>query len=100
MRGQQHSPDAGAVRPQHLLLDAADRQHLASQRDLARHRDVVARRARGEDRRHRGEHGHPGRRPFLGLGARGNMDVDVVLFEQRWIDAQLTRAILEIRQSG
>ena len=32
------------LRGQHLLLDAADRQHLAAQRDLAGHRQVVAHR--------------------------------------------------------
>ena len=35
----------GAVRREHLLLDAADRQHVAAQRDLAGHRDVAAHRA-------------------------------------------------------
>ena len=34
--------EAGAVGGQHLLLDAADRQHAALQRDLAGHADVVA----------------------------------------------------------
>ena len=37
--------DAGPVGRQHLLLDAADRQHLAAQRDLAGHRQVAAHRA-------------------------------------------------------
>ena len=44
-RGRMTRLDAGAPRRQHLLLDAADRQHLAAQRDLAGHRDVRAHRA-------------------------------------------------------
>ena len=36
--------DADALGRQHLLLDAADRQHLPGQRDLAGHRDVAAHR--------------------------------------------------------
>ena len=36
----------GALRGERLLLQAADRQHLAGQRDLAGHRDVVAHAAR------------------------------------------------------
>ena len=59
-RRQQHAPDARAVRAEHLLLDAADRQHPAAQRDLAGHRDVVAHRPPGEDRGHRGQHRHAG----------------------------------------
>ena len=34
--------DAGAVRRDDFLLDAADRQHEPAQADLARHRDVAA----------------------------------------------------------
>src|ERR1700681_652975 len=37
-----HFLEAGAVRGQALLLDAADRQHLALEGDLARHADRVA----------------------------------------------------------
>ena len=43
--GQEHDLDAGAVRGEHLLLDAADRQRVAAQVDLAGDRDVVADRA-------------------------------------------------------
>jgi hypothetical protein len=48
-RGQQHATDAGAVRTEHLLLDPADGEDAPAQRDLACHRDVVARRTPGED---------------------------------------------------
>ena len=40
---QDHPPHAGPPRRQHLLLDAADRQHQAAQRDLAGHGRVAAR---------------------------------------------------------
>src|SRR4029453_8806649 len=36
-----HALDPLALRRARLLLDAADGTHLAGQRDLARHRDVV-----------------------------------------------------------
>ena len=67
------------MRAEHLLLDAADRQHAPAQRDLARHRDVVAGGPAGEDRSHRGEDGQSGRRPLLRLRACRHVDVDVVL---------------------
>ena len=43
-RARRRRPDAVALRGQRLLLQAADRQHLAAERDLAGHRDVVAHR--------------------------------------------------------
>ena len=54
-----------APRGQHLLLDAAHRQHAARQRDLARHRDVAAHGPPGERRRERRDHRDAGRRPVL-----------------------------------
>ena len=42
--GIEHLLDPGAVRREELLLDAADRQHAAAQRDLAGHRHVAAHR--------------------------------------------------------
>ena len=52
-RGHDHALDPGALRGQRLLLEAADRQHLAGQRDLAGHRR--RRRATGRPRDQRGE---------------------------------------------
>ena len=43
-RGRMISRTPARLRRQHLFLDAADRQHLARQRDLAGHRDVAAHR--------------------------------------------------------
>jgi hypothetical protein len=80
--GQKHAPDPGPVRTEHLLLDAADRQHASAQRDLAGHRNVIARRASGEDRSHRRQYRHAGRRPFLRLRSCRDMDMDVVLVEE------------------
>ena len=69
--------DAGAVRRQHLLLHAADRQHLAAQRDLAGHRHVAADRNPGQRRDERGGHRDAGRRAVLRDRALGHVDVDV-----------------------
>ena len=52
--------DARAVRAEHLLLHAADRQHAAAQRDLAGHRDVAAHRAARHRRHERRRHRHAG----------------------------------------
>ena len=44
-RWKQHRRDAGPVCGQYLLLDAADREHLAGESDLAGHRHVGVDRA-------------------------------------------------------
>ena len=54
--GQDHDVNARAARGQHLLLDPADGQHRARQRDLARHRDVPADRPAGQRRGQRHDH--------------------------------------------
>ena len=50
---QQDLADPGAVCGQHLLLDAAHREHVTAQRDLARHRQVAAHRDTDEQARQR-----------------------------------------------
>ena len=69
--------DADAVGGQQLLLHAADRQHLAAQRDLAGHGHVAAHRHLGERRDEGRGHRDAGRRAVLGDGALGHVDVDV-----------------------
>ena len=61
----QHGVDAGAVRGEQLLLEAADRQHAAAQRDLAGHRDVVAHRDARQRARDAGRHGDARARAVL-----------------------------------
>ena len=55
--GQQHLRDARTFRAEHLLLEAADREHLSGQRDLAGHRQIrigfEADQHRRDRRRHR-----------------------------------------------
>jgi hypothetical protein len=63
-------------------LQAADRQHLAAQRDLAGHRHVLADLAPGQRRDERGRHRDPGRGAVLGDGAGRDVDVDVALVEE------------------
>src|SRR5450759_4776230 len=41
LAGHDQGPDSGAIGAEHLVLYAADRQHLAAQRDLAGHGDVL-----------------------------------------------------------
>src|SRR6266699_3569207 len=51
---------AHSVSGQHLLLDAADRQHQALQRDLSGHAHGASHRAAGEQAHDRGRHRHAG----------------------------------------
>ena len=76
------SRHAGAFRGQHLLLDAADRQHIAAERDLAGHRRQRTHRTVGQQRDQRGRHGHAGRRSVLRNRSRRHVDVDVVIGEE------------------
>ena len=69
--------EAGRVRGEHLLLEAADRQHPALQRDLAGHADRVLDGAPGEQRRQRGGHRDAGARAVLGDRAGGHVDVEL-----------------------
>src|SRR5256885_12087428 len=47
--GDDHALDAGAVGGEELLLEAADLQHVAAQRDLAGHRNIRTHRRRSEE---------------------------------------------------
>ena len=73
--------DPVALGGERLLLQAADRQHLPGQRDLAGHRHVVAHRAPAEQRHERGGHRHAGARAVLRDRPGGHVDVEVVLGE-------------------
>jgi len=86
------------MRAQHLLLDPADWQHPPAQRDLSRHRDVIACRPPSEDRSHRRQHGHARRRTFFWLRARRHVHVNVVLVEERGIDPDVASARLQVRE--
>jgi len=57
--------------PEHLLLDAADGEHLAAQRDLAGHGHVVTHQAAGKQRGQRGGDGDARRRPVFGTAPAG-----------------------------
>ena len=75
----QHGLDAAAMRRQQLLLEPADRQHFAAQRDLAGHRDFGAHRNPGQRRHQRRAHRDACARTVLRRRAFGHVDVDVVL---------------------
>ena len=73
--------DLRAARGEHLFLDAADRQHLAAQRDLAGHGEVAADFALGERRDNRRRQRDPRRGTFLRDSAFGQVDVNVEVLE-------------------
>ena len=83
--------DAGAQRRQQLLLQPADRQHAAAQRDLARHRHVAPHRDAGEDGDDAGRHGDARARPILRRRALRHMHMDVAPLEQRRLEAEAGR---------
>src|SRR6267143_4273085 len=87
--GQDHIEDADPLRRQDLLLEPADLQDAPAQRDLAGHGDIVAYRRVGEGGGKRGGHGDPGGRSVLRDRAGRHMDVEVVLGEDAWLDAEL-----------
>ena len=63
--GDDDALDARAVRREHLLLQPADGEHPSAQRDLTRHRHVVADADAREHRDERGEHRHARARAVL-----------------------------------
>ena len=79
----------GGVRGEHLLLEPADRQHAALQRDLAGHADRVLHRAPGEERRERRRHRDAGARPVLRDRARRDVHVERAVLERVLVDAEL-----------
>src|SRR4029079_1833078 len=83
--------DATAQRRKELFLEATDRQHATAQRDLARHRHVLADRDAGQDRDDGRRHRNAGRRSILRRGAFRYVYVDVALLEQARVDAEVNR---------
>jgi hypothetical protein len=74
--GHDHVGQAGCVRGERLLLEAADRQHPALECDLAGHPDGVLDRAAREQRHERRRHRHTGARAILGDRARRHVNVE------------------------
>lgn len=90
--------DAGTLGGEDLLLDAADGQHLAAQRDLARHGRVLAHLALGQRRGQGGGDGDARRRAVLGRGALRHVDMDVPLVEEAVVNAQGVDMGLDVLQ--
>ena len=87
--GEDHVGEARGVGGEHLLLQAADRQHAALQRDLAGHADRVLDRAAGQERRQRGRHRDAGARAVLRDRARRDVHVELAVVEGVVRDAEL-----------
>ena len=85
--GNDDFENAAAFCGQHLFLDAADRQHLPGERDLAGHGEIAAHLAVGEHGKQRGRHGDTRARAVFGDGAGRYVDVYVAGLEQVGIDA-------------
>ena len=88
------------MRRQQFLLQAADRQHFAAQRDLAGHGDIRAHRNLGERRHQRRAHADTGARAVLRRRAFGHVQVDVVLLIELRIEAEHLGAAAHHRHRG
>src|SRR5207253_6462003 len=79
--GQNDGADFGRARREHFLFYAADRQDVASQSDLAGHGYISLDRPTGDHRDDRRSDRDPGGRAIFRNGARGNVNVHVVIFK-------------------
>ena len=76
---------------QYLFLDSADRENLATKRDLAGHRDVVRDGAACQQGDQGGGDDHTGRGAILGYSTLRDMNVEVERLEDLGVDPELHR---------
>ena len=88
--GIKHRRDAAAMRCQELLLEPADRQHFAAQRDLAGHGHIALHRDVGQCRHQRCTHANSRARTVLRRGPFGHVNVHIELLVEVLIDAEHT----------
>ena len=98
--GQDDFMDARFFCRQHFLFDTADRQDPTCQGDFARHRQVRADRASRRQTCQRRCHRDACRWSVFRDGSRWHMDVEVVLGEEVFGDAQLLGAGTHITEGG
>src|SRR3954447_3206925 len=75
--GQNDLVDSCPYRAEHLLLDASNRKHPATEGDLSSHGNVVTHRPAREGRYHRRRHGDTGGWAILGDRSCRHVDVNV-----------------------
>ncbi len=85
---QQERLDPTPVRRKRLLTQAADRQDLAPQRHLARHRDILADLASSQRRDQGRRHGDASRGSILGDRTRRDVDMNIVLVKEPGLDLE------------
>src|SRR5580704_12323582 len=96
--GDQHGFDAAAQSRQELLLETADRQHAAAQRDLAGHRYVAMDRDTGHHRDNRRDHGDARGWAILWGCTLGHVHVDVALVKHGRLNAEGDRPHANVRR--
>src|SRR3569832_2056205 len=84
----QHRLDAAAMRRQEFLLQTADRQYFAPQRDFPGHGDVSPHRNSGKDRHHRSADCDTGGRTVYRCRPFRQVDVDVALLVEDFLNPQ------------
>jgi len=92
--------DAGAQGGQQLLLQSADGQHLAAQRDLAGHGDVAAHGNLGQGAGQCGGHGDAGRRAVLGDCAFRHVQMQIHVAIKLAAEAERLRLAADVAERG
>src|SRR5680860_849033 len=85
---------------QQLLLDAADGQHTPAQRDLTGHGDIATGRSAGQRADDRGRHRDACRRSVLRRATFEDVNVQVTVLVEVWMDAELVGMLAEERDAG
>ena len=92
--------DPASVGREHLFLEATDRQHVPTKRDLTRHGEIVPDRDTGQRGDERGRHRDTRRRSILGNRAFRNVDVNVDLLIEVALETELFRARAHVAHGG
>ena len=90
--GDEDGADAGSVGRQHFLFEAADGQDPAAKGDFAGHGQAAVDRPLGESGGDGDGQGDAGRGSFLGLGALGQMHVEVELLIEVGVETEVVGA--------
>src|SRR5690606_22758231 len=93
--GNQHRLDTTTMRRQQFFLQATNRQHLATQGDLAGHGDGRAHRDTGQHRHQGRAHGDTGTRAILRRGTFRDVNVEVIALQRTPANAERARTTLD-----
>src|SRR5262249_31597344 len=96
--GNHHGLDAATMGRQDLFLETANREHAAAQRDLARHRQIVADGLARKSGDQCSCQSNAGGRPVLGDRPLRDMNVNIDLVVEKWVQSENVGARAHVRQ--